>query len=162
MASPGCPSGLVHSLVRHQLAPAMSLEAADATVRLESRATGIFTGSRVAAALGRVPVENVWGPSADLERVGGSSCRGSGPVCIAAYLDNVFSAVASLHAAFQTQDDFASTLARTWGLMIKPSRAALDDAWRDCAVWVFGSLQADRCALAVVSASSACVGHVFG
>ena len=119
-----CRNGASHSLaasaLRQQMLPSVVLNLNGLTVPIVNRCKGSITGSRVAGALGRVPVESIirdrhglWrrhGFRTDVDRL-----------TVATYVDNIYSAGSSLAGAITILEDFEAQLNKEWGLQIKPA-----------------------------------------
>eukprot|EP00959_Pyramimonas_sp_CCMP1952_P334685 7008680-Pyramimonas_sp.AAC.1 len=100
--------------------PVVQLGLGSLSIPIPQRSRGSLTGSRVAGAMGRVPVEStirerhqVW-PRHGFQAAG---CR----LTVATYVDNIFSAGASLNVAINILEDFEAQLESVWDLKIKPS-----------------------------------------
>ena len=79
-----------------------------------------MTGSRVAGVFGRVPVEATMWKRQAAWQVRGFGVH-TGKLCVATYVDNLFSVSHSLRGAISILDDFEANLFLDWGLVIKPS-----------------------------------------
>jgi len=116
----GASVSLAASALRHQMLPQVTLSAGGVKFPMNNRSRGSITGSRVAGALGRVPVEStIRDKHVAWKRSGFSTTDRT--LMVAAYVDNIYSAGASLDDAINILEDFAQHLQSTWGLNIKPS-----------------------------------------
>ena len=82
-----------------------------------------LTGSRVAGALGRIPVEATISDRALHWRQHGFQAETT-VLTVCAYIDNVFSVGRTLHGAISILEDFEFQLQQNWHLRIKPSSRA--------------------------------------
>ena len=109
---------LAAAVMRHQLVGTVfiCLPAAIVTAAVHSRCVGGLTGSRVAGAGGRIPVEQT---IAD-------RCRHwakwsfAGRITMSVYIDNLYSASNSAHGAVSIIQDAEEYLQDNWDLKIKP------------------------------------------
>ena len=89
------------------------------------RCVGGLTGSRVAGALARIPVESCLAARAPLWRKWGFRLGGAGDegtvLCCATYIDNCFAVSSAPAGAVAILEDLEDTLLTTWQLAIKPS-----------------------------------------
>ena len=108
-------------LLRFQMLPRAVLHIGSREVPVLGRCVGGLTGSRVAGAMGRIPVEDTmalrrlhwlkWAYHLD----DGTS------LMVCTYVDNLFSCSTSVQGAINILEDFEDQLQRRWGLFIKPS-----------------------------------------
>ena len=116
----GAPHALAACVLRQQLLPQVVLNAGGVAVPIRNRSTGSLTGSRVAGAMGRVPVESTIRDRHFAWKRHGFKA-GTHTLTVATYVDNIYSAGASLHDAIAILEDFEAHLQTHWGLRIKPS-----------------------------------------
>ena len=118
------------AVVRHQLFTTVyiSLPHTEFLAKVSNRSVGGLTGSRVAGALGRVPVEDMF-----VKRQEHWKRWGFGRVISAAsFVDNIFAAGRSATAVACILDDATNFLRQSWRLSIKPdSRAILQVSGAD-------------------------------
>ena len=111
------------AIVRLQMVPAINLRTGEET------ACVTLTGSRVAGALGRIPVLQVLEQRAPLwEAVGYQT---DSALTVATFVDNLYAVLSNILNAVDIMEDLELHLANTWGLKIKAtSRAVLMAAGR--------------------------------
>lgn len=120
LESRGVPRVICACTLRHQLLPQVLLSVSGACIPIHHRTIGALTGSRVAGALGRIPVEATIADRALQWRQHGFQTDSSVlTVCI--YIDNVFSVGRTLHGAISILEDFEFQLKQKWRLSIKSS-----------------------------------------
>ena len=99
----------------------MSLPFADFVAKVANRSIGGLTGSRVAGALGRVPVEDMFVQKQRYWKQWGFGRA----IAAASFVDNIFVAGRSSTAAACILDDAASFLQQSWRLSIKPESRSI-------------------------------------
>jgi hypothetical protein len=107
--------------VRMQLLPSVELAAGSVTVSIGHRSAGSLTGSRVAGALGRVPVEETMAARAHIWQCDGFPGPPGTVLTLASYVDNLFAASRTIPGAVRILEDAETHLAARWRLRIKPS-----------------------------------------
>jgi hypothetical protein len=116
----GAPRTIVACALRQQMMPQVVLKIGEVKVKMPNRASGSLTGSRVAGALGRVPVESIiQDRHAEWQRHGYNASTCTLTVCTD--VDNIYSASRSLEGALTILEDFADQLRIHWRLNIKAS-----------------------------------------
>ena len=120
----GASHALAASALRQQMLPPGQLRVGGVLIPIPLRSRGSLTGSRVAGAMGRVPVEStIRDRHQEWARHGFQA--GGHRLTVATYIDNIFSAGSSLTGAI-TLEDFAARLHSIWDFQIKPtSRSCL-------------------------------------
>ena len=111
------------------MVPSICLSVGAQTARVEGRSSGSLTGSRVAGALGRIPVMSVLDKRAPLW----ANCgfQAASALTVATYVDNIYSVSGSVLGAVDILEDVERHLASDWGLQIKSSsRSVLTAAGR--------------------------------
>ena len=78
------------AVARQQLLPQLCVRAGRATIPIRRRVVGALTGSRVAGALGRIPVEIALASVVPAVRSYGYSHGHAGKFAAASFVDNVF------------------------------------------------------------------------
>ena len=152
----GVPKRICATTLRLQLLPQVFLNSGAVRVLIALRTMGTLTGSRVAGALGRIPVESTICQRVAHWRSLGFQA-GDHILTICAYVDNIFSAGRNLGSAISILEDFELQLLQNWGLTIKPSsracmvpRGSLEEPaniekWPLCATFtVLGHILADN------------------
>jgi hypothetical protein len=114
------PVALIASVLRTLLLPAVTLKATGVSVKLLQRTCGLYTGSRLAAALGQIPVRDVVSHAyADLLIYGFNTP--SVVLMLTTWVDNITAIGPSSFAATSALDLLERELADRWRLTIKPS-----------------------------------------
>ena len=121
----GTSHALASCLLRQQMLPSVVLAVGSITILIPNGCRGSLTGSRVAGAMGRVPVE-----ATICDRHQGWNRHGfrtaAQRLTVATYVDNIYRVGSSLHGAIAILEDFEAQLQRHWGLKIKEiSRSCL-------------------------------------
>ena len=118
LTAQGVPAAIAACAVRHQLCPTVVLKVGSAEVNVGGRTIGGMTGSRTAGFLGRIPVEAIIADRRSLWRPYGFKTDGC-PLCLCTWVDNLFSASASLDGAIYILEDFETQLEQRWHMSIK-------------------------------------------
>ena len=122
-----CNNGLDHgtaaSILRHQMCPKIILACGTADIPIPGRCIGGPTGSRTAGVLGRIPVESIMASRHKHWQRWGFKAEGE-YFCLCSWVDNLFSASASLSGAICILEDFEDQLQTRWRMKIKPSSRA--------------------------------------
>ena len=116
----GVPSSLATCLTRHQMCPHVILKCGSVDVPIGARTVGGLTGSRIAGFLGRIPVEAIIADRHPHWRRHGFHAN-QVALCMCTWVDNLFSASASLQGAIYILEDFEAQLHLHWKMDIKPS-----------------------------------------
>ena len=111
---------LIGAAMRCQMMPEVVLQCQGAETSITGRATGGLTGSRVAGALARIPIEQTL---SDVAAIAGSLGFDAGPVRLtfASYVDNIFILGKDGASAVLLADKFEEVLASSWQQSIKSS-----------------------------------------
>jgi hypothetical protein len=117
----GLSRGTAGAIVRHQMIVQVFLQVRGVQQCVGARGCGSLTGSRVAGALGRVPVEETLCRMGPHWKAMGFSLDGGRALSVATYVDNLFAVSTSLAQACRILDEFEAELATRWHLHIKPS-----------------------------------------
>ena len=108
------------AIVRLQMLPVIYVTAGECRAAVGVRSAGSLTGSRVAGALGRIPLLSVANArSAHWERLG-YKINGAA-LTVAFYVDNMYSLAHSAADAVSILEDLEQHLLSDWSLRIKPS-----------------------------------------
>ena len=128
------------AIARLQLAPTLYLRVGHEKACIDTRAHGSLTGSRVAGALGRIPVLHVLNQRAPLWEACGF--QADSVLTVATYVDNMYSISTNIENAVDIMEDLERCLEQNWGLQIKSaSRSVMLAAGRkappshDCDKW---------------------------
>ena len=97
----------------------------DLQVEIRNRSIGGLTGFRLAGALGRVPVEEAVSSRHEAWKEHGFNLDADRSLTICTYVDNLYSASASVGGAIQILEDAAQHIHTTWGQCMKPSSRLL-------------------------------------
>ena len=117
---PALDRAVVVAALRWQLLPEVDVDINIGMFAAPSRTGGSVTGSRVAGALGRIPVEDSLRECAPLlARYAWQA--GPRAFAVGVFVDNLFSVSQSLGGALRIQQGLAEVLRRKWRLSIKPS-----------------------------------------
>ena len=116
----GLNPGLTACLLRHQLLTQVVLRSGALAIPITNRSVGGLTGSRLAGALGRVPIEDVIELRHDHWKKWGFKIDDNVSLTLSNYVDNMFSCSSSAENAVRILDDAAALLQPRWGLNIKP------------------------------------------
>lgn len=118
----GAPQGLAGSVLRHQMRPQMWLTLAGRADQLElpPKGSGAIMGSRVAGALGRIPVEHMLMQLAPSWRTRGVQITGA-TLTMAVYVDKLFVVAKSAADCVHMLCKAEAFLMLHWHLAIKPS-----------------------------------------
>ena len=119
----GLHPGTAACLVRHQMCPHVLLACGSSEVAIKGRSIGGLTGSRIAGLLGRIPVESIVAERRGHWRQWAYEAGGDF-FCLCTWVDNLFSASASLHGAINILEDFEHQLQSKWRMKIKPTSRA--------------------------------------
>jgi hypothetical protein len=135
------PRELIASCLRALVCPTISLSVGNSSFVVPPRTRGLFTGSRLANAIGRVPFLD------SLQRCYGDIRELGFPVAdkfllLAAWVDNITSVSTTAFRATKMLERLAAVLSAVWNLDIKPgSRSYMsvlpadrveDGSWRFC------------------------------
>ena len=90
------------------------------SVRIDDRTVGGLTGSRVALALSRVPVETAMRERHAVWKTWGFPVGGQ-TMMVSSYVDNLFSCSASAEGAIRILEDAEVFINQRWGHKMKPS-----------------------------------------
>jgi len=120
LVAKGADEKHVACLLRHQMCPRVVLSVGTLEIAIDNRSIGGLTGSRTAGMFGRVPVESVMAERNHVWKQWGYKA-GVDVLTVCSYVDNLFSAAASLHGAVSILEDFEEQLRSKWNLQIKPS-----------------------------------------
>ena len=101
--------------------PQVLLKIGDLKVPIQNRSAGGLTGSRVAGALGRIPVESMIAARHQHWKPWGFSLENGIFLTLSVYVDNLFSCSSSMAGAIHILTDAAEYLETVWGHKIKPS-----------------------------------------
>ena len=112
------------AIVRMQMLPALTLCTGDCKSTVAVRSNGSLTGSRVAGALGRIPVMSVVSQRSFLWKALGFKLEDSA-LAVCTYVDNLYSIAHTPADAIAILEDFELHLQLNWGLTIKPSSRAV-------------------------------------
>ena len=110
---------LVGAILRHQLLPSVELGEAGMAARINVRSKGGLTGSRVAGACGRIPVEDTL-KMLDRECSHLGFRVGSGVLTVSSYIDNLYAVSDSLFGAISLMKRAEQHLLTRWDLDFKP------------------------------------------
>ena len=116
----GADKALTAAALRMQLVCKVSLQSGAMNIVISNRSNGSLTGSRVAGAWGRVPVEATIAKRNSSWKERGWRTTGE-TLTVASYVDNLFALGRDADAAIATCEDFGKHLAADWGQKIKPS-----------------------------------------
>jgi hypothetical protein len=118
----GIPKAHAAVFLRHQLLPRVLLSfGGPNSVEIKNRSSGGLTGSRLAGAFGRVPVESVISERHTFWREHGFLADDAPPLTLCTYVDNVYTASPTLAGAVFILEDFEKSLNSRWGQVIKQS-----------------------------------------
>ena len=111
---------LIGAALRCQMMPEVVLQCQGAETSILGRATGGLTGSRVAGALARIPIEQTL---CDVNAIAGNQGFAAGTLRLtfASYVDNLFVLGKDGAAAVLLADKFEEVLSAKWQQTIKPS-----------------------------------------
>ena len=115
------PHSHVSTFVRHQMLPRVDLCVGSLRIAIGARCFGGLTGSRVAGALGRVPVECTIADRWMHWQAFGFDVGADAPLTLSAYVDNLYSCSTTMSGAINILEDAAEQLQSTWGQGIKAS-----------------------------------------
>ena len=120
----GLPSCVAAAIIRHQLFTCLSVQVGSVEVFVEQRCIGTLTGSRIAGALGRVPVEATLRAIAPRVR---RQCFRFENVALmgASFVDNVYFPARDLSSAHANAALFEQHLHDHWHQRIKPSSKSI-------------------------------------
>ena len=113
-------AALIGAAMRAQMLPEVITRCQAAECSISGRSTGGLTGSRVAGALARIPIEQTISDLAASARSQGF-LAGSTRLTYASYVDNVFVLGKDGASAVLLADQFEKVLATQWKQAIKPS-----------------------------------------
>ena len=120
----GADRAVTTTALRMQLVCKVSLQSGAMNIVIGNRSNGSLTGSRVAGAWGRVPVETTIAKrNNDWKRQGWQTTGET--LTVATYVDNLFALGRDADAAIDICNDFGKHLAADWGQKIKPSSKQL-------------------------------------
>jgi hypothetical protein len=118
--SHGMDIGLATSVLRFVALPTISLTSGGAQVSVVARTRGFFTGSRVAGAVGRIPLHD----SIDVayEEIASLGLQvGSATLVTTVWIDNLTSISSDANSAVKILEVLLETLRRRWQIAVKPS-----------------------------------------
>ena len=125
----GLGIGWASAIARLQLVPKINLRAGEESACIEGRTSGSLTGSRVAGALGRIPVMHVLDQRAPLWEAAGY--KTDTVLTVATFVNNLYAISSNIFNAVDIMEDLERHLASNWGLQIKAtSRSVLVAAGR--------------------------------
>ena len=117
----GMPAQDAACMLRHQMCPKIWLNAGSLRFHVPNRSRGGLTGSRLAGAFGRVPVETTMSDRAEAwQPLGFALDEGTTLMC-SAYVDNLFSCSRTVQGAIAILEDASYRLATDCGHDIKDS-----------------------------------------
>lgn len=119
LARGGLEASVAGAALRLQSLPAVVINIGRAAARVERRTRGSITGSRLAVALGRVPVESVLAELAPFLSPLGFTMSDGVPLTVGCYVDNLVAVANDAASATSMLDLVAAELSATWGLNIK-------------------------------------------
>lgn len=106
--------GLAATALRFHLRTAVTLCIGQVRIPADGRSVGSLTGSRSAAALGRIPVEECFAALSPSWRSCG--CQAVSVLTAASYVDNLYAVGHSLHGAASIMDSLLARLEQWWAL----------------------------------------------
>ena len=128
----GLPGPVCAALLRVQWLPSLAIRAGAACIKVPRRAFGAITGSRVAGALGRVPVEAAMCKTVpEYSRLGFPTNENGRRFLYASFVDNIFVFGASLGGAVSAADALAHELKSSWSLDVKANSRLVMSALGD-------------------------------
>ena len=92
--------------VRLQMLPGVTLHLGNLAVPIVNRSVGGITGTRVAGALGRAPVEHIISERQSHWRPMGFPIDSETSLSVCAYVDNIYSCSSSVQGAVEILEDF--------------------------------------------------------
>jgi hypothetical protein len=120
----GCPPDIVGPLLRLQLLPKVFLRVGNAEFETGPRSAGVMTGTRCAGEIGRIPVEETLAATFPLlQRLGFQA--GERKICVATYIDNIFTFSTGTAGAIQMAQAVADRLLQRLRLQIKDGGRAV-------------------------------------
>ena len=119
----GLPSPNIACVIRHQLITSLYVHVSGASRvhMVRNRARGGLTGSRVALALARIPVEDMCFKFNDVWRTHAFA----GTICVATWIDNLFVFGKTLTSTLTVLRESETFLENVWKLKFKPSSKQL-------------------------------------
>ena len=121
LAQKGMQPSHVACLLRHQMLPAVWLHTGDSSVLVQNRSIGGLTGSMLAGAFGRIPVESTISKRASHWSSWGFALSEGVSLTMATYVDNLFSCSTTVSGALSILEDAEKELYGYWGHKIKQS-----------------------------------------
>lgn len=104
------------AILRAQSTPSLEVTCGPETVLIPPRSKGALTGPIVAVALGRIPVIDVVAEVMPTVRSKGFPIGGGRTLCIATYVDNLYTVSRTGNQAVEIMREVGSALERRWAL----------------------------------------------
>ena len=149
----GATLGLSLTFLRFHCVTQLRISVMESIVEFATRSVGVLTGTRSAAAVGRIPLLDI--AAARTKTWEGLAFKVPGVAfCLGTFVDNLFSTGATAHDAVAILEDVEAQLLQKWHLRIgTESKIVLPAAGQD--------VQADELPGWKLAASMRCLGHIL-